>query len=191
MGQYYMPYIRDSKNKVRTLYSHEFDSGLKLTEHSWIGNHFCNQVYNYIKENPMSIAWIGDYAGIEHITNRDCQCISQFDKIKAFIWSRKKNQIDRPNYDLVKFDFEKQWYLVNITKHIFLDMKKYISESTTEDGWCISPLSLLTAVGNGEGGGDYWGVNKEKVGEWAFDEIMISAERPQSTYSEFSIVFKE
>ena len=35
------------------------------------------------------------------------------------------------------------------------------------------PLPLLTAVGNGLGGGDYWGVNKEQVGAWAFDTLEV------------------
>ncbi|QAY05883.1 hypothetical protein SEA_EWOK_74 [Mycobacterium phage Ewok] len=41
MGQYYRPTVVDQHNNILfTAYSHEFDSGLKLLEHSWIGNDF-------------------------------------------------------------------------------------------------------------------------------------------------------
>lgn len=39
MGQYCEPIIIGAENAqdIKTVYSHNFDSGLKLMEHSWIG----------------------------------------------------------------------------------------------------------------------------------------------------------
>ena len=44
MGQYYMPTLISEDGTVRTLYSHAYDNGLKLMEHSYIGNNFVNAV---------------------------------------------------------------------------------------------------------------------------------------------------
>ena len=41
MGQYYKPINLDDK---QWLYSHDFGDGLKLMEHSWIGNDFVGAV---------------------------------------------------------------------------------------------------------------------------------------------------
>ena len=43
---------------------------------------------------------------------------------------------------------------------------------------CYHPLALLTATGNGRGGGDYYGKNKESIGVWKFDEISVSDIEP-------------
>ena len=40
MGQYYQPLLIDDSGSMITAYSHDFDNGLKLMEHSWIGNNF-------------------------------------------------------------------------------------------------------------------------------------------------------
>lgn len=41
MGQYYKPIILSDDNKVVAyMYSHDYDNGLKLMEHSYIGNNF-------------------------------------------------------------------------------------------------------------------------------------------------------
>ena len=37
----------------------------------------------------------------------------------------------------------------------------------------LHPLPLLTAVGNGRGGGDYAGINADKIGSWAFDVLEV------------------
>ena len=49
-------------------------------------------------------------------------------------------------------------------------MYEYIKNNTVDE-WCLHPLSLLTALGNGKGGGDYHGINEDLIGYWAFDEI--------------------
>ena len=46
MGQYYKPCVLKKNYKnvkqpvISGLYSHEFGNGLKLMEHSWVGNNF-------------------------------------------------------------------------------------------------------------------------------------------------------
>lgn len=62
MGQYYMPTLISTDGSVRTLYSHDYENGLKLMEHSYVGNNFVNAVLTLIWENPLRLAWIGDYS---------------------------------------------------------------------------------------------------------------------------------
>lgn len=62
MGQYYMPLLIGSDKKILRFYSHNYNNGLKLMEHSWVGNNFVNAVLGYIKDNPMRVAWVGDYS---------------------------------------------------------------------------------------------------------------------------------
>ena len=47
MGQYYMPTLIAEDGTVSTLYSHQYDNGLKLMEHSYIGNRFAPNAFTY------------------------------------------------------------------------------------------------------------------------------------------------
>ena len=44
--------------------------------------------------------------------------------------------------------------------------------------WTIHPLPILTCIGNGRGGGDYYGTNMDMVGAWAMDRITFTEEWP-------------
>ena len=55
----------------------------------------------------------------------------------------------------------------------------------------LYPVSLLTAVGNGKGGGDYGWYNKQLVGIWAFDLISIEDEVSPNYTIKDTIIFKE
>ncbi|AVR77587.1 hypothetical protein SEA_INTERFOLIA_83 [Mycobacterium phage InterFolia] len=67
MGQYYRPTVVDQHNNILfTAYSHEFDSGLKLLEHSWIGNDFVQAFETLlVADGPVRVVWAGDYADPE------------------------------------------------------------------------------------------------------------------------------
>ena len=78
--------------------------------------------------------------------------------------------------------------LVNHDKNQFVDLKKY-KEKSTVDGWCIFPISLLTALGNGRGGGDYH-KDDPLVGSWAFDTISLT-DQPVTGMEEIEPVFTE
>ena len=58
------------------------------------------------------------------------------------------------------------------------------------DNWCIHPLPLLTAIGNGLGGGGYREDDAWQVGMWANDVISIEENIP-GEYEEESYIFKE
>lgn len=69
MGQYYMPVIIDQRENPKVLctaYSHEFNNGLKLMEHSWMGNKFVRAFESLlVMDGPVRVVWAGDYADPE------------------------------------------------------------------------------------------------------------------------------
>ena len=80
----------------------------------------------------------------------------------------------------------KMKYVINHSK------KEYVVIPEDKEGeWIIHPLPLLTADGNGLGGGDYHrGTDMDKVGLWAYDIIEVGDEIPEG-YTEFKVDFKE
>ena len=57
----------------------------------------------------------------------------------------------------------------------------------------VAPLSLLLALGNGRGGGDYRGNNCKYVGSWCKTTkyITVQNEKPSEDYKEFKPNFAE
>lgn len=169
MGQYYMPVIKRGC-ELKSVYSHEFNNGLKLTEHSYIGNNFVNVIANEILENPAQLYWCGDYA-----EEYDFKSPGEFEEIYGYAWRNERSitTVEDPNEE---FDWSEDWYYINETKKEYLLMPK-------EGMWVYSPISLLTALGNGRGGGDYWkDNNQEKIGYWAGDVVCLSQEKPNDEF---------
>ena len=178
MGQYYNILTYDCKSKKYKIFDRSLKDTeeqeeseymmAKLMEHSWLRNDTIQSLSNLIFENPTKIVWVGDYADEskqEDITNPNLS----IEKVKQLY--RITYMDKRKEYSLLKQDFEiEKMLLVNWDKKQYIKMSEYIKQNTV-DGWCIHPLSLLTALGNGFGGGDYYGINKNDVGFWAFDKI--------------------
>ena len=199
MGQYYN--ILTKKNDKYTLYSRSYKltNGkteyvpAKLTEHSWINNTCMSCFSNIILRKPTQVAWVGDYTNQyekdETINGLDYE---QMDKLYHLAWDDNvKAKIMEFRPLLVKY-----LTLVNWDKKQYVDMYDYIEKSTTEDGWCLHPLSLLTALGNGFGGGDYHGINEDLIGSWCFDTISfescdIEEQLQNEGFEKLDIEFKE
>lgn len=198
MGQYYMPTIIHDDNTIHSLYSHAYGNGLKLMEHSYIGNNFVNAVLTQIWHNPARIAWIGDYSNTpegdawEHTLARDA-----FMEIYEKVWGDDESTRIQPQSRGILTMKNNRRYLVNHDKKVYINLREYVElNKWHEEGdyhkWpknrnskarprlvhysydmCIHPLPLLTACGNGRGGGDYYNSHPDfdKVGIWAFDHI--------------------
>lgn len=168
----YMPVIQEGK-KLYRVYSHDFNNGFKLMEHSYIGNSFVNVVCNYIVDNAVKLWWCGDYAKAEDFENE-----KEFKRIYDYAWKDEEDKeegttIPEPNTD---FDWSKQWYFVNETKKEFVKMPVVKNE---EYDWTYNCVSLLTAAGNGRGGGDYWREDMQSVvGCWAGDVVYLTLKKP-------------
>jgi hypothetical protein len=166
MGQYYAAVILGEKQPdgvkeiIRTWVNpHNFENGAKLMEHSYVGNNFVSFVEALISDKGMfyksRIVWAGDYADDESETGETLS-----------------SRLSQDNhYDGKNPSFDTSYrYIVNHTKEEYVDKR----------GLTLHPLPLLTAEGNGRGGGDYDGPNKDMVGYWARDVISVVKEPPGS-----------
>jgi hypothetical protein len=162
MGQYFSPIVlNDKKTQPKAwVYSHNFGSGLKLMEHSWMKNTFVGAFESLILRNPENIVWCGDYAdnvkGCK--TNLSDRCKESTKVTPTKITTLKESR-----------------YIINHDKKQFVDKTKV---PTDADGWRIHPLPLLTCNSNGRGGGDFRG-ESELVGKWAYDKISVDSKKPK------------
>ena len=210
MGQYYMPTLISEDGSIRTLYSRDYGNGLKLMEHSYIGNNFVNAVLTEIWQDPTRVAWIGDYSDDElgdayerKLTHED------FMHYYAAAWNDGREDLRvRPEPRSILTMRIKRRYLVNHTQKVYIHIGEYIAANRwTEQGeWCngrydpfasydmcVNPLPLLTACGNNRGGGDYRSGNPDfdQVGSWAFDLIECTDKLPKGDYVKVSYTFSE
>lgn len=172
MGQYYKPVVIQGREVMifdRSVLPQKEYVMAKLMEHSWWLNPTANAVAKMIFERSGHIFWCGDYSE---------------DSIAKMAWD---NEDERGLENPEDFTLDNK-YILNYSKKVYLDCNKY-KKASDVDGWVIHPLPLLTALGNGLGGGDYIGINQDIVGSWAGDELEIIKEKP--LLEEFEVVFKE
>jgi hypothetical protein len=153
MGQYYYPiYLGRDGNILAWMDAHMYNYGLKLTEHSYKDNAFvhtfeCGLVpgAHFYKAR---VVWAGDYADCEPSgVNLHAMCTEY-----TMISPKEKRSAPR--------------YILNHTKKLFVDKEK-----TSKYYYAYHPLPILTAEGNGRGGGDC--EDSPLVGSWARDEISV------------------
>lgn len=184
MGQYYRPILTNAKG-YEMVYNRYVDGEYtmaKLMEHSWWLNPFVSTICSKLYRNPMKVVWVGDYADDANVTNgieRD-----ELVRLCKKAWNGKGSGVKE------KLLYLSHMYLVNHTKKVYIKCSEYEKECTDSYGWCIHPLPLLTAIGNGLGGGDYRGGNQSDVGAWANDLISVESEYPKE-YEKMHYEFKE
>jgi len=157
MGQYYRAVIL-AENEVfirAWLDAHQNNhNGSKLVEHSYVGNAFMLAVEHCLsREGPFyksRLVWAGEYADNEP-EGRNLNSMAG-DKEPLY---REGVVVSHP-------------YIVNHTK------KEYVVKPRRG---AFHPLSLLTAEGNGRGGGDYYGSGT--VGAWARHIISMEDDIPE------------
>ena len=179
MGQYYAPLIldKDDRNKVvRWWYSHDFkynngkytySVGLKLMEHSFIGNKLVANVEHFLLNNPQPLVWEGDYA--------DNTLFGEM-------------EIPSSEPDEFKISEIHNTYVVNHEK-----MEYYKRPAPSKEKLVVNPLPLLTNEGNGRGGGDYHILCDEDemlIGSWARNIIGLQKRKPGKKYTEIFPTFK-
>jgi len=174
MGQYYQPTNIDKKE---SLYSHDYNNGLKLMEHSYIGNRFVAAAMLLLEdhdgahtEHPTKD---GSWSGDHFVWAGDYSEFAGSDDTRGIYEEADNNRI--------QFGFSDLWpnevgrYIVNLDKKEYVNLSKYIGQSEPDEwGFVIHPLPLLTCEGNGNGGGDFFGTDAGGViGTWARDRITV------------------
>lgn len=186
MGQYYKPMSLDKKEWI---YSHAYDNGLKLMEHSYLGNNFVALVEELLKPqgawNKTRIVWAGDYADDEPETDWLNKGEEYPDKNLYSIIGTSEHEI-KP----LEVERDKEYkYLCNHTKKEFVNYDKVDGLS---DKWntTIHPLPLLTCEGNGRGGGDFH-KEDERIGMWARDVLSLEKELPEGMIEVYGTFFED
>lgn len=165
MGQYYYPIVLGSDGKIiMWMNAHMYNNGLKLTEHSYIGNNFVSTFEFGLSpagaHYKSRVVWAGDYADAEpeHTENLAHIC-TEYSLIRP----------EEKNTRMYRF-------VVNHSKKQFVDKTKV----REVDGFALHPLPLLTVEGNGRGGGDYGRGDTVSplVGSWARDVISVEETAP-------------
>jgi len=164
MGQYYKAILLAEKDTCEFIRAFilSYLSGQKLMEHSYIDNPYVKSVESLLTPEGMfyktRLVWAGDYADIEAIQEVTLHELADADE------NAQKELLTRT---LVSAEYR---YILNHTKQLYVDKNKCKN--------MIHPLPLLTAEGNGRGGGDYKGANLELVGSWARDVISVERIMP-------------
>ena len=216
MGQYYQAVCLDRQEKVKP------SGGLKLMEHSYLRNTTLLRVCELLSPGQpwyqTRLVWAGDYMddglflpedvyvseddSTEVLNNLYTIAEQEYpdlgfrgtfeseDAYYAMDWSQRE-ALEEPYWERL-CDLESQFiYLINHSKQEFVDLRRVRVKAY---GYRIHPLSLLTASGNGRGGGDFWGLpqHQQYVGRWAGDVISVeNADYDCQAFTEIIPAFKE
>lgn len=223
MGQYYTPIILNGTGgKVIGSFSpYDYQNGMKLMEHSYIGNQLVDSVVAkalYVSVSTgktVTLAWVGDYATLEEDIRTGYYTGQNRDYERIFNRAQRAadNEVDRipPDDEEIKKAFKNVNNVVfynNIRKEklSLQDYRKAQIANRLANGlppyrddpedFIIHPIPLLTALGNGKGGGDYSGSCMEWIGKWALHPLWIVPEGvsdPEGEWTDISnqILFEE
>lgn len=177
MGQYYKAIVQATKynenreeiKKQFVISPFNFNEGLKLCENAYKKSPLVKFVTNFMyhlnqEDWKTQLVWLGDYAN------------QSFGNIDLYV-DLKENQVKLNVEDGVIVSAMVDGFdgVIDMTKdHHYLvnhDRNEYIN--TSENVGAYSQLALLSADGNGKGGGDYWGANWREVGLWRYHDITI------------------
>lgn len=181
MGQYYRPTVlkhtwKTNKKPVKaSLLCYDYNDGgwfigAKLMEHSYVGNPLVQDMEELLatKYKGYPFVWVGDYADDVEINGEEKSIYVEADKFIYKDYDSDSSEKSSSYLSLkreLKHEKHNYKYLFNKTK------KQYcVIPESIEGKYVIHPLPLLTASGNGRGGGDYR-IEDERVGSWAFDKI--------------------
>ena len=211
MGQYYRVAIITEDARIRFVINlSKFITGYKLMEHSYMGNYFVNIVLSAMlrlntQGHETRVVWMGDYAEDADYVAPCVENGNVSDDYYLDVWNaiwpdddKRRGEWLTPD-QIMPVEFSRcedydGWYLVNHTKQVYLDLGKFWRENCWKEEWegkqcncAVHPLPLLTACGNGQGGGDYSeGLpDADKVGCWAFDNLEFTESAPENYLEKF------
>lgn len=205
MGQYFNALIQSNDE---TVCISPF-LGAKLMEHSFMGDDFADYAVSLLHNAPARIAWVGDLArgykkpfghssesavdlfekayskssGTREIGVEDYYGIS-WDEYYELI--KDSNAAKENGFKRFEFDYSGK-YLYNHDTKQYISFDEYYQNNAClmerdDESYpvCINPVSLLTAVGNGEEWGDFRGsIGLGNVGLWANDTLEVVDKKPK------------
>jgi hypothetical protein len=180
MGQYYTVANVDKKEMFSP-------RGVKLMEHSWIGNDSMQKLYELLmtdwKKDRVVVA--GDYFEAEE--NKDVGLGDVVGQIYDQEWNEPNISIEGTDDEHIA-EQQTRFY-VSYDKKEYIDLSKLPKQ---KDDWIVNPLSLMIACGNNRGGGDFYdsGRGYEFVGRWAGSRVGIEELAPEG-FKEIRPNFKE
>lgn len=196
MGQYYKAVSfkgieKEKRTDICIFSPFNYDTGMKLMEHSYFNNWLVTAVLLDISTEPKIVAWVGDY------TNEDLDLPGN--DIFPYLWGNDDKvslyeKYEKKDAKMVEKALKEHsrlfnsGFLINYDEGEYVDIEKYLQINPATDGWMVHPLPLLTATSNGRGGGDYHESNpcSERVGSWALTKIAFSPCRPPKGYTDIT-----
>lgn len=192
IGQYYR-FVNIDKKQIC-----DRNRGLmKLTEHSYLRNDYCDDILSLLSSEWKNdrVIHVGDYAepNDETTTQNEIEKIVNDNRLinTVYEWASSFEEVE-------PFDEIRAKYVYNHDKKEYIDLTKQPIQ------WCFSnkkklgfaklnSFALLTACGNGLGGGDYGGINENLIGYWAGDKLESSEKEIEkyNHYKEINNVFNE
>lgn len=188
MGQYYYPTIIRRDGTVDQYLAYDYDNGLKLMEHSYIGNNFVDGILNTLYHNPGKLAWLGDYTEMDDKFEDDLifkAALGLFSSEDDFRKRYSRTYDESTLVGRVILNHSKKEYIV-ISQYVEL-----VKDGENDDKLIINPVPLLTASSNGRGGGDYSGMNEEFCGHWCGDIIEVINESELDKYQDYTNLTKD
>lgn len=181
MGQYYEAVLRTNNGEFIVLNPHAFNEGAKLLEHSYINNSFVKRAIQLLTNNPMQLAWVGDCTDLDDIESKNvADLLILFNSLKEEEINYEFNKLSPckkiPISNLENSEINQNKYVIfNKTKKEYVDVEEYLSVLGSKHGYILHPLPILSSIGNGNGGGDYYEASPcyKRVGSWACDEIIV------------------
>lgn len=223
MGQYYTPVILNGTGgkSIGSFSPFDYENTMKLTEHSYLGNNFVAAVVakamaqSINNDRPITLAWLGDYATLDEDIRAKGYTGQHRDYERIFLRVQKtaKNRATR----ILPVDSEIRSFLKYADTAVFYDTirreklslsaykeviiaKRKSGEMSSPYGepeyLIFHPIPLLTAIGNGKGGGDYRGNHLEWIGKWALHPLLITingSPDPEGEWKDISeiVLFEE
>lgn len=179
MGQYFKVLLNQSIIKKK--YS-PIEYGCKLMVHSNIDCSFVKYICELCLDTPTKIAWVGDSLYEEDLQTLLPECLYSLIHKTDFVVEEKYLKL---NSEILNNDYT----VVNLTKKEFINIKTYINiqkKRRLKKCEIVHPLPILLALGNGNGGGDYYlNINSDKAGLWVGDEIIVSLNYKFSPFNDY------
>ena len=186
MGQYYETLFIDDRQ-----YMYPIDygwAGLKLMEHSWVGGSYRNGVIAHLitKKDGCRLAHLGDYSNSELEERKGSieidETLVSYQSLYDMCWtSGIEDRFRMPRIsdtEIKEFEWMKTAWIADEDQHEYIRC-----DFDAKGQWKICPLLILLATGNGSGGGDYHGINMDRVGSWAFHRIKVYDKEPDWMYN--------